>query len=83
MSERSPLLPEEGWTRHQEDGAKAPSWSGRARSASATARSLKKGHSRKLFPRLTTPSAPLRRLRDFFLLAQTPLLTEEGTCALT
>ena len=27
---------------------------------------------------MTTPSAPLRRLRAFFLLAQPPLLSEEG-----
>ncbi len=27
---------------------------------------------------MTTPSAPLRRLRVFFLLAQPPLLSQEG-----
>jgi len=27
---------------------------------------------------MTTPSAPLRRLRAFFLLAQPPLLFQEG-----
>src|SRR5258705_8753576 len=30
------------------------------------------------FPIMPTPSAPLRRLRAFFLLAQPPLLSEEG-----
>jgi len=65
---KSPPL-EEGWTRHQENAAEPPLWSGRG------------GHSRKLFPRLTTPSAPLRRLRDIFLQAQPPLLSRRGLAA--
>src|SRR6266850_373305 len=34
--------------------------------------------SRSTFTLMTTPSAPLRRLRAFFLLAQPPLLFQEG-----
>ena len=41
---------EEGWLRQKEKAAKPPQRSSRARSASATARSLKKGHSQKQFP---------------------------------
>src|SRR5437016_5537096 len=36
------------------------------------------GQSRISFTIMTTPSAPLRRLRAFFLLAQPPLLFQEG-----
>src|SRR6266850_1922290 len=67
-----PLLGEEGWLRHQENAAKPP-YEGRRRG----------GQSRITFQRqhvpiMTTPSAPLRRLRVFFLLAQPPLLFQEG-----
>src|SRR5437879_3599204 len=58
------------------------------RSASAIARSLKRGRSlnRKFgeifrpepFAKLTTPSAALRWLRDFLLMPQPPLLTRRG-----
>src|SRR2546426_8699077 len=53
---------------HQEDGAKPPlkarpGWSVRRKRGRAG---------------LTTPSAPLRLLRVFFLMAQPPLLSQEG-----
>ena len=63
-----PLLCEERWPRHQKyceaslDGA-----DGVVRAA--------KPYS---FLELTTPSAPLRWLRSIFLMAQPPLLCEEG-----
>jgi hypothetical protein len=65
-----PLLEKEGWPRHQKDAAKPPlkGADGVARSASPQGRSLKRSSAE-----LTTPSAPLRWLRDFLLLgASTP-----------
>jgi len=74
----SPLLVRRGGRDIKKTARSLPYWSGRARVASATARSLKKGQLRRLFLLVTTPSAPLRRLRGFFLLAQPPLLTRRG-----
>src|SRR5437667_10736989 len=55
---------------------------GVARSASPIGRSLKKRSAKSLglksFAELTTPSAALRRLRDFLLMPQPPLLCKEG-----
>src|SRR5881628_3311695 len=98
----TPLLPEEGWTRHKADAAKPPlkertGWSLtshisecvlntacerrrflmaapyylRFRAIALTLRAGLRG--------LRPPSAPLRRLRDIFLVAQPPLLWEEGS----
>ena len=64
-----PLLPEEGWTRHQQIIAKHPLWSGRGGDQIPTEFCL--------WP-ITTPSARLRMLRNFLLIAQPPLLEEEG-----
>src|SRR5215471_17396740 len=66
---------QEGWTRHQEEVAKPPltertGWSGMETS-------LKKAF-RNTSAIPTTPSAPLRSLRIFFLMAQPPLLYQEG-----
>src|SRR5947209_1032074 len=69
-----PLLAEEGWrdslieagapgAKREPDRAKPQVWSVRQNQSYAG---------------LTTPSAPLRWLRDIFLLAQPPLLCEEG-----
>src|SRR5213593_5265467 len=68
-TEGVPLLGQEGWTRHQENAAKPPlkarpGWSVRRKRGRAG---------------LTTPSAPLRLLRVFLLVAQPPLLSQEGT----
>ena len=52
-----PLLGEEGWTRHQEDAAKPPL---KARPGWSVRRKRRRAG-------LTTPSAPLRWLRVFFL----------------
>src|SRR5207249_339748 len=71
---RIPLLAEEGWrdslieagapgAKREPDRAKPQGWSVRQNQSYAG---------------LTTPSAPLRWLRDIFLLAQPPLLCEEG-----
>src|SRR6267142_7201879 len=62
-----PLLEQEGWTRHQKDAAKPPlkawpGWSVRRKRRRASP---------------TTPSAPLRK-GIFFLMAQPPLLSQEG-----
>src|SRR2546426_7314043 len=66
-----PLLGEEGWLRHQENAAKPPYKGadgvvspGYVTTSTSTI--------------MTTPSAPLRRLRTFLLLAQPPLLFQEG-----
>src|SRR6266566_4731030 len=98
----TPLLPEEGWTRHQENIAKPPlkertGWSLTShisecvlnmacerprflmaapyclmfRAIALTLRAGLRG--------LRPPSAPLRRLRNIFLVAQPPLLWEEGS----
>src|SRR6266581_2091023 len=40
--------------------------------------SVRRNHQPQRFAELTTPSAPLRWLRDFFLRAQPPLLFKEG-----
>ena len=63
------------YPRRQKKAAQPPlkGADGVARSASPTGRSLKKSSGEifrpKHFAELTTPSAPLRWLRDFFLLA--------------
>src|SRR3989449_6577182 len=64
-----PLLGQEGWTRHQEDAAKPPL---KARPGWSVRRKRRRAG-------LTTPSAPLRLLRVFFLMAQPPLLSHEGS----
>src|SRR5439155_3189605 len=57
------------------------SWrAGVARSASPIGRSLNRS-SAKRCAGLTTPSAPLRSLRDILLMAQPPLLCEEGNAS--
>src|SRR6266478_10175099 len=69
-----PLLEQEGWTRHQKNAAKPPL---KARPGWSVRRKRRRAG-------LTTPSAPLRSLRVFFLMAQPPLLSQEGnTLALT
>src|SRR5215831_18216669 len=73
----TPLPIQEGWTRHQEEVAKPPltertGWSGMEpfpKNAILNNSSIP-----------TTPSAPLRWLRIFFLMAQPPLLYQEGNC---
>src|SRR6266478_810756 len=73
-TEGVPLLGQEGWTRHQENAAKPPL---KARPGWSVRRKRRRAG-------LTTPSAPLRSLRVFFLMAQPPLLSQEGnTLALT
>src|SRR5213078_1399690 len=81
-----PLLAEEGW-RDSSIEAGAPGWRearARAKRKRDSAQPQEKPEaSREARPNagdagLTTPSAPLRRLRDFFLMAQPPLLCEEG-----
>src|SRR2546422_10447810 len=67
-TEGVPLLGQEGWTRHQEDAAKPPL---KARPGWSLRRKRRRAG-------LTTPSAPLRLLRVFFLMAQPPLLSQEG-----
>jgi len=57
-----PLLEKEGWMRDQENIAKQPC-------------SRRRGGQ---FAELTTPSAAFRRLRDFLLMPQPPLLFKEG-----
>src|SRR2546422_10789288 len=66
-----PVLGEEGWLRHQEDAAKPP-YKG------ADGVVVPDNFTPSTFTIMTTPSAPLRRLRAFFLLAQPPLLFQEG-----
>src|SRR5215467_8259228 len=75
-----PLLIQEGWTRHQEEVAKPPltertGWSGME--------PLLRNLFRNASANPTTPSAPLRWLRIFFLMAQPPLLYQEGNSSLT
>src|SRR5215475_12865311 len=75
MVRATPLLIQEGWTRHQEEAAKPPltertGWSRMEpflRNAFRNASAIR-----------TTPSAPLRCLRIFLLMAQPPLLYQEG-----
>src|SRR6266850_1048003 len=62
-----PLLGQEGWTRPQ-DAAKPPL---KARPGWSVRRKRRRAG-------LTTPSAPLRLLRVFFLMPQPPLLSQEG-----
>src|SRR6267142_5156592 len=62
-----PLLGQEGWTRHQENAAKP-------RLKARTGWSVRRKRRR---AGLTTPSAPLRN-GIFFLMAQPPLLFQEG-----
>src|SRR5215471_17138140 len=71
-----PLLIQEGWTRHQEEVAKPPltertGWSGME--------PFLKNAFRNTASIPTTPSAPLQWLRIFFLMAQPPLLYQEGS----
>src|SRR5215813_14238517 len=74
----APLPPDTGgWTRHQEEVAKPPltertEWSGME--------PFLKNAFRNTSAISTTPSAPLRWLRIFFLMAQPPLLRQEGNC---
>ena len=83
-----PLLCEEGWTRPQQNIAKPPLWSGRGGDqipqnfvevehhlllAARYRACIRSAH-----PRLRE----LRMLRDLFLIAQRPLLGEEGTVPL-
>src|SRR5215475_9782271 len=75
-----PLLIQEGWTRHQEEVAKPPltertGWSRMEPPLKTAFRNTSS------IP--TTPSAPLRWLRIFFLMAQPPLLCQEGSGTLT
>src|SRR2546422_1120532 len=65
-TEGVPLLGQEGWTRHQENAAKPPL---KARPGWSVRRKRRRAG-------LTTPSAPLRLLRVFFLMAQPPLLSQ-------
>src|SRR6266481_9620052 len=67
-TEGVPLLGQEGWTRHQENAAKPPL---KARPGWSVRRKRRRAG-------LTTPSAPFRSLRVFFLMAQPPLLSQEG-----
>src|SRR2546426_4260436 len=66
-TEGVPLLGQEGWTRHQENAAKPPL---KARPGWSVRRKRRRAG-------LTTPSAPLRN-GIFFLMAQPPLLFQEG-----
>src|SRR5215475_7441021 len=75
----TPLLIQEGWTRHQQEAAKPPltertGWSGMEPP-------LLKNAFRNTSAMPTTPSAPLRWLRIFLLMAQPPLLYQEGSGA--
>src|SRR5215831_18367896 len=72
-----PLLIQEGWTRHQEEVAKPPSTE---RTGWSKMEPLLRNAFRNTSASLTTPSAPLRWLRIFFLMAQPPLLYQEGSC---
>src|SRR5215831_2320990 len=72
-----PLLIQEGWTRHQEEVAKPPSTE---RTGWSKMEPLLRNAFRNISAILTTPSAPLRWLRIFFLMAQPPLLYQEGSC---
>src|SRR5262245_44926605 len=72
-----PLLIEEGWTRHQKEVAKPPLTE---RTGWSRVEPLLKNAFRNITAIPTTPSAPLRWLRIFFLMAQPPLLYQEGNC---
>src|SRR5262249_9732845 len=65
VSEEFPSSAEEGWTRPLENIAKQPCWSGR-------------GGGAKEFTAQTPPSARNQWLRNFFLVAQPPLLSRGG-----
>jgi hypothetical protein len=82
-----PLLSEEGWTRHPQNIAKPPFWSGRG-GAQSPQNFVEVEHHlllaaryraciRSAHPRLRE----LRMLRGIFLIAQPPLLGEEGKFA--
>src|SRR5215475_12391906 len=73
-----PLLIQEGWTRHQKEVAKPPltERTGWSKMEPLLRNAFRNGSA---IP--TTPSAPLRWLRIFFLIAQPPLLYQEGSGA--
>src|SRR5215813_1156066 len=73
-----PLLIQEGWTRHQEEAAKPPLTE---RTGWSRMEPLLRNALRNTSAIPTTPSAPLRWLRIFFLMAQPPLLYQEGSGA--
>src|SRR5215471_6595030 len=73
-----PLLIQEGWTRHQEEVAKPPLTE---RTGWSRMEPLLRNAFRNTAAIPTTPSAPLRWLRIFFLMAQPPLLYQEGNGA--
>jgi len=66
-----PFLGEEGWLRQQENAAKPPL-------KAQTEWSVLDNVSTSTCTKMTTPSAPFRWLLVFFLLAQPPLLSQEG-----
>src|SRR5215470_6262962 len=74
----TPLLIQEGWTRHQEEVAKPPLTE---RTGWSKMEPLFRNAFRNTSAIPTTPSAPLRWLRIFFLMAQPPLLYQEGSGA--
>src|SRR5215475_4264910 len=71
-----PLLCQEGLTRHQEEVAKPPLME---RTGWSRMEPLLRNAFRNTSAIPTTPSAPLRWLRIFFLMAQPPLLYQEGS----
>src|SRR5262252_7778601 len=71
----TPLLIQEGWTRHQEEAAKPPLTE---RTGWSRMEPFLKNAFRNTSSIPTTPSAPIRWLRVFFLMAQPPLLYQEG-----
>jgi len=73
-----PLLIQEGWTRHQEEAAKPPLTE---RTGWSRMEPLLRNAFRNTSAVPTTPSAPLRWLRIFLLMAQPPLLYQEGSGA--
>src|SRR5262249_40895634 len=79
-----PLLSEEGWTRPQQNIAKPPLWSGRGGDqipqnfVDVEHHLLVAARYRACIRSAHAPLRELRRLRNFFLIAQPPLLGEEG-----
>src|SRR5262252_501674 len=73
----TPLLIQEGWTRHQDEVAKPPltertGWSRMEHLLKSAFRNTSA---------IPTPSAALRSLRDILLMPQPPLLYQEGNGA--